>query len=66
MKHNVFYVTDEGSSNLPGKNRRYVTISEAPLTDMSPAWRQIVLTTSGAVSQPWHHKLMQIRKELYK
>ncbi|MBA9084787.1 hypothetical protein FHR92_001248 [Fontibacillus solani] len=66
MKHSVPYVTDEGSGDHSVKNRRCMTISEAPSADISPVWRQIVLTTSGAIGQPWHYKLMQIRNELHK
>ncbi|MNI06166.1 hypothetical protein D3C73_591380 [compost metagenome] len=66
MERGVPYVTDEGVGYYPEKKRRWITLSEATLIDISPVWSRIVFTASGAISQPWHHKLMQIRKELNK
>lgn len=65
MKRSVSYVTDEGSGHHLGRNKELLTIAEASLTNISPSWRQAVMT-SGLINQPWHHKLRQIRKELYK
>ncbi|WP_157274352.1 hypothetical protein [Paenibacillus fonticola] len=65
MKRSVYYVTDSSSSYHQGKSREQMTVAETSMTDMSPGWRQAVMA-AGVIGQPWHHKLMQIRKELYK
>ncbi|MNN43494.1 hypothetical protein D3C81_1577330 [compost metagenome] len=66
MERGVPYVTDEGFDYYRGKNREYGAVLEGTLTAISPVWSQVVFTASGAISQPWYHKLIQIRKELHK
>lgn len=65
MKHSLSYVTDDGSGHLQRKNKEGLTIAEASTSDIPPMWRQVVVA-SGTIRQPWHHKLTQIRKGLYK
>ncbi|WP_110931387.1 hypothetical protein [Paenibacillus bouchesdurhonensis] len=65
MKRNVSTVTDKGYGYLQRENKEGMTIAEASTCGISSAWRQVAIA-SGTIMQPWHHKLTQIRKELYK
>lgn len=65
MKRSVSYITDDGFGHLQRENKEGMTIAEASTSDIPAMWHQVVIA-SGTIRQPWHDKLMQIRKELYK
>ncbi|WP_222861004.1 hypothetical protein [Paenibacillus ihumii] len=65
VKRSISYFTDVGFGCYLGKKQECMVVAEASASDTFRAWRQVAIA-SGRINQPWHYKLMQIRKELYR